>query len=349
MRTQHMKAAYAAALLISYSASAQQLLYKETHKEVSYDYAVIDSGTFEELSETEKIKYELRYSEKSVTKKILPDNSSYSEIYFDSNGYTKDWLKLPKRIVYDNDGMHLYNIQNELMTTLTYTDIQLTDRANDKIDVGDQGYHPGFVSFPAGNQQLFTQLANAGVQYQDYGNGKFSTTVENEKTIYDKQNLLIVTERVNSLGQKCKDYEGYVLMEDGKGYLPLISKTETSVRTAKGVCLTEVKLVYYTDYKIEDPGGVFEKALIKGRPIETVNVYPNPNNGLFSAEFVLRDDSRIQQIQLVNTISGEVINIEASDLNNGVLQINAADIPAGMYTFKAITNNSTLIRQFIKQ
>lgn len=349
MKTHYVKAASAALLLIGYSATAQQLLYKETHKEVSYDYAVIDSGTFDQLSETEKIKYELRYSEKSFTKKILPDHSSQLEIVYDSNGYSKDWLKLPKRIVYNNDGMHLYNIDNELMNTIDYSDIQLTERANDKIDIADDGYHPGLVDFPSGNKALFEIFTNAGIQYQDLGNGKYSITAEGTTTTYDKSKLLITTETTNSLGQKCKDYDGYIMMENGMGYLPLISKSETSVRTYSGVCITEVKLIYYTDYHIEDPGGVFEKAVVEGRPVESVHIYPNPNNGIFTAAFFLRDDNQVQQVQLVNVLSGEVIQIDAFTTENETIQVNAVDIPAGMYTFKAQTNNSILNRQFIKQ
>lgn len=142
-------------------------LYADRHKEIEHTYAIIDSGTIEDLTETEKIKYELRYTEKTISKKVLGDYTTEMLVIYDSNGYNKDWLTLPKKILFDNAGKHLIGKNDELLKTLEYSDKQLIDRMNDKIDVENQGYHPGLIGFPEGNDALYSVFNSAGIQYED--------------------------------------------------------------------------------------------------------------------------------------------------------------------------------------
>jgi hypothetical protein len=324
---------------------AQNLLYIEKHKEVEYNFAIIDSGTFEELTETEKIKYELRYSETNVTNKISSDFSQETEIIYDSNGYSKDWLKLPKRMVYNNAGIMLYSEEGDLMNTIEYSEEQIIDRANDKIDVEQNGYHPGLISFPVGSPSLYSQLTVNGIRYQDYGLGKFSITADGSTTTYDKSNLLITTERIDEIGNKVKEYDGYIQMENSKGYLQVISKTETAIKSIEGPCLTAVKLIYYLNYQIEDVGQLINKSLQPNS--EKVTLYPNPNQGVFTIQVQLNQGNIIQQVRILNMISGQVINLGNSNTNS--IDVNMPDMPLGVYAVQVQTNHSILTSQFIKQ
>ncbi len=324
---------------------SQDLIYSEKHKEVEYNYAIIDQGVFDKLSETEKIKYELRYSEKSVTRKISADYTEELEIVYDSNGYTKDWLKLPKRVVYNNSGMRLYDKYGDLMNTLSYSDDQLIERANDQIDLQQNGYHPGLVSFPEGSPSLFDQLKVNGINYRDYGSGKFSIIDDGVTTTYDKENLLITTERIDEVGNKCKDYDGYTQMENGRGYLQVLSKTETAITSLNGPCLTAVKLVYYFDYKIEDFANLINKSLDQIK--ETVLLYPNPNQGVFSIQVVLNQGNVVKQIRILNMLTGKIIDIPNGNTNN--VNVSMPDLEPGFYAVQVINNNSILTSQFIKQ
>lgn len=324
---------------------AQNVLYKDRHKEVEYNYAIIDSGTFDQLSETEKIKYELRYSETSIAFQINPDYQTELEIVYDSNGYSKDWLKLPKRMVYGNDGIQLYGITGEVMNTLAYDDQQLLDRANDRIDKEQKGYHPGLTFFPVGNPNFYSQLFANGIQYTDLGSGKFSITSDGVTTTYDKANLLITTERFDELGQKCKDYDGYTQMENGKGYLQVISKTERAVKSIHGPCLTEVKLNYYFDYHIEDNHQLMSKAI--NQIPETIFIYPNPNQGIFNIQVQLHPDNNIQQVRILNMTTGAIINLTNTGSNS--IEVNMPNLEMGFYAVQVQTNNSIITRQFLKQ
>lgn len=324
---------------------SQNVLYKDRHKQIEYNYAIVDSGTFDQLSETEKIKYELRYSETSHSTKINSDYSEETEIVYDSNGYGKDWLILPKRIVYDNSGITLYGVDGNVINKQPYTEQQLASRADDRINVNQQGYHPGISGFPLGNQSLYDQLAASGIAYHNHGSGKFSITQQGVTTTYDKQKLLITTERRDENGNLCRDYDGYVQMENGKGYLQAVAKTERSLKSERGLCLTEVKLVYYFDYQIQDFAGLIERTL--QQVSENLLIVPNPNNGIFSVQVQLREGSIIQEIRLINMVTGHISNIAQAP--SGSITVNRPDLESGYYAVQVVTNNSIVTGQFIKQ
>lgn len=330
-------------------ATAQNLLYRDRYKEVEYNYAIIDSGFFEDLTETEKIKYELRYSEKIVHKRILEDYSSEQEIIYDSNGYSKDWLTLPRKVVYNDEGIHLYTSDNKVFDKITYTEEQLADRMEEKLDNEEHGYHPGLVHFPEGTALLFENLSSQGIAYENLGAGKFSVVMEGTKTTYDRNKLLITTEWTNTNGQKCKEYNGYLRMDNNKGYLHIVSKRETAVTSWNGLCLTEIALSYFTDYHIEDFVNLIGKSVQEVEQAAMMVVYPNPNNGLFTVAYHLQSGDEVMEVQILDILTGQRFGFNVIESSDGSMKIDASSISKGMYSVRLITKQAVFNSQFFKQ
>ena len=324
---------------------SQNLLYKDSHKEVEYNYAVIEDGTFDGLSEIEKIKYELKYTETRHSKKILSDYNEETEIIYDSNGYNKDWLKLPQRIIYNQTNIELYGADGNLLNTIGYSNEQKMDITNNRADVEQKGYHPGLAYFPVGSQRFYNKLEEQGVHYVDLGNGKFSLLNGDISTTYDREKLLITTERIDENGNRCKDFAGYVEMENGKGYLQTILKRERYITDERGNCLTEIKLNYFFDYQIDDYAQLIDKSLEEIK--ENLVVYPNPNEGSFTLLLHISPDDNINEIRIVNMIDGSVVPVQPE--YSEMMTINMPDLSQGYYVVQVITSNSILTRQFIKQ
>ena len=75
----------------------QNIIYKQTNKIQEYNYGVVDTAGMRQLSEIEKIKYELKFVEKSYSKTIFDDFNSEYEVKIDSNEYQQDWMKLARK------------------------------------------------------------------------------------------------------------------------------------------------------------------------------------------------------------------------------------------------------------
>lgn len=324
---------------------AQNVSYRQSHKEVEYTYGVIADNDFEKISQIEKIKYELRYTERSIVKTIDENFQTEMDITIDSNGHEQPWMNLAKRFRYTNSEIQLFDKKGNQINSIKYTDEQLRDKIEIRDNIRTYGFHPGLVSFPEFTAEMRSTLLSEGIKVTTDNEG--NTIIENgtnEKETYNAHYLTITREWIDKDGYKNKETEGYMPYGEKKGYLLRLSKTEKFIHSVNGPCITEVTLKYYSDYKIQDNANLINKTIGN---IETIVIYPNPNNGIFSVAVTLPNQSEILSSSIVNLINGNQYSVNAENSNYFVVSL--PDIPSGNYVLKVKTNQSTLSTQFFKQ
>ncbi len=334
-----------AALFIQTLGYGQNIIYQQTNKIVEYDYGIIDTPDLNIVTETEKIKYELKVVEKSYSKTINSDFETEFEVTVDNNEYQKNWMKLAKKFRYTANGIELYSANGTLMKTIVYTPEQIADRYQKKTYIQENGYHPGLVAFPEFTDEAIAQFATQNITVQNLANGISKMIWPNKTITYNKNTYTILTEYTDNEGKKVKETRGYEPYLNNKGYLLKINKTERFTYSVKGPCITEVKLVYYGAYNIQDNGNLINRAMEKP---ESISIYPNPNDGVFTAAVQLHEGSSIASVQVINVLNGSSTNIDHN--NQNTFLVSVPQLPAGQYVLQVITNKQvSLTTNFFKQ
>jgi hypothetical protein len=296
------------------------------------------------LSEIEKIKYELKVVEKSYSEKIFQNYDSEFEVKIDSNEFEQSWMKLAKRFKYSDAGMELYDANNALMKTIAYTPEQLTARTEQKDDIRDNGFHPGLVSFPEFTSTEISQLAAQNVIVTNMPNGEVKLVASGRTTIFNKYKYTVVEEFIDEGGKKIRETKGYEPYLENKGFLIRIHKKERFVNSINGPCITETKLSYYNDYLITDEGGLIAKAT---RIPETITLYPNPTDGIFTVKVVLNDNISISSVKVISVLTGNAISIDNSSQNTFL--VNLPNLATGQYVLQVVTSEQkSLTYNFFK-
>jgi hypothetical protein len=119
-------------LLLHFVSYGQKTLFKQKNKILEFNYGVADSGGLERMNEMEKIKYELKFVEKTYRKYIFNDYTFETEIKIDSNDYEEAWMKLPNKFKYTFNGVSIYNKQGSFLKTIPCSQEQRDDLKSEK-------------------------------------------------------------------------------------------------------------------------------------------------------------------------------------------------------------------------
>jgi hypothetical protein len=332
-------------LLSGFLCMAQTVPYTQSNKEIEYHYGVIADEELSQISDIEKIKYELRYMERTVTKKIDANYDTYLEIVVDSNGYEQPWMELAKRFSYSPSGIDLYDKNNQFMETVPYTSDQSQAKDEIKNNIRTYGFHPGLAEFPDFTDEEMVALNANGLLVQKNADG--ITKIEypnNTKETYDLNKLTIVREWIDDDGIRSVETNGYEPYGTNQGYLLRIRKTEKFLHSINGPCITEVRVKYFSNYQIADVGHLIDRAT---NNIDSITIYPNPNDGVFTVHIQTANHTQVLNAVIVNLLTGDEMPIPLGESNTFL--INQPDLLPGNYLFRAITNQTVISAQFIKQ
>ncbi len=321
------------ALLLQGVCYGQNILYKQSNKILTYDYGVVDTAGMRKLSEIEKIKYELKFTQQSYSETIDQNYESQIELKVDSNEYEQPWMKLAKRIKYSMAGTELYDDQNALIKLTSYTSDQLANRAERKDEIRDNGFHPGLISFPSFSNADIAKLDSQNVVVSNLPNGEVKVVYDGRTTIFNKYKYTVVEEYIDDDGKKNRETKGYEPYMDNKGYLLRIYKKERFVNSVNGPCITETKLCYYNNYVITDNGGLIDKAI---RFPETIELYPNPNDGVFTVKVNLNNNVNITSVKVINVLTG--VSIPIDYINQKTFLVNLPNLTTGQYVLQVTTS-----------
>lgn len=333
-------------LLYSGTGFSQPTLYSQTNKEVEYNYGVIAEDDLNLISEIEKIKYEFRYSERTYSKVIDANYQTTLDIVVDSNGYEQDWMNLAKRFHYDKDGISYYDKQNVLLNTIAYTAEQKARNTEFSEQTKTLGYHPGLSAFPKIDAETKNALEDAGIMVA-INNDSTSIALSypgGEKETYDLLSSTITREWTDQDGHKNRETSAYEPYEENKGFLLVSRQHEKFLQSENGPCITAVRLIYYNNYVITDVAKLIDKATDQFRAIQ---VYPNPNSGVFSVQVVLPQGESITGTQISNVLTGDVIPQNPD--NAGSFSVDIQNRPPGHYVIQVTTTQSSLSAHFFKQ
>jgi hypothetical protein len=331
-------------LLLHFVSYGQNTLFKQKNKILEFNYGVADSGGLERMNEMEKIKYELKFVEKTFRKSIFNDYTFETEIKIDSNDYEEAWMKLPNKFKYTFNGVAIYDKQGSFLKTMPCTQEQKDDLKSEKEAIALEGYHPVIAAFPVFQANLKSTYQLEGYTYESINSSEFKISKGPSKTTYNTSNLTIIEEYLDEDGIKNKITNGYEAMENNKGFLLKIEKHERFTNLEKGNCVTETKLRYFTNYEFEDNGNLINKTL---NTDDQINLFPNPNTGVFTAAIKLKQGVSISSVKIINLRNGQVTLIDA--VGKSLIEVNKPDLPSGNYTFQVTTSeNKTINANFIK-
>lgn len=318
--------------------------YEQTHHEVEMTYGVVAPESYSLLNDIEKIKYQLRYTQRTVYH-LIDGNTDRLEITIDSTNTEEPWMKLAKRFKYSDVGIDIVGRDGNTSRHIEYTEKQKDDRLEQKQRIAENGYHPGLVTFPELNEGTRKALIASGSMVEDVSPTvvKISTGTDQVTTI-DSKMLTITEEWMDEDGLKNTELRAYEPYETDKGFLLVMLKHERIRYSENGPCITEVKLKYYSQYTIQDLGRYIDKAT---HSEVLVSVYPNPNSGIFQISITGPASMVVQRIDLVNLVTGEVEII--SNENKRSLSIDKSQLPAGNYAIRVQTNTQPITTSFYKQ
>jgi hypothetical protein len=323
---------------------AQDVLYIQNNKELVYHYGVIAEEQLSELTEIEKIKYELRVMERSVKKIIDKNYQTLLSVTIQKNDNEQSWMNLAQRFEYQPTGILLYDKKNSLLDSLSYSAQELESNQKIAQSIRESGYHPGLSSFDILTLELKSLAEAAGLQVHSNEMGTKYTFTNQEahiKETYNLENFTITREWIDEDGVTTIETNGYEPYLNNKGYLQRIWKTERYLTSSAGVCITEVKIVYYSDYEITDYGKLIDKTI---QNKETILIYPNPNNGQFTV--TTQTVHPIIETIISNIVTGESFHVNLDKANT--FSVDMSDKVEGNYIIKVITNNNVISSQFIK-
>ncbi|OYU95419.1 MAG: hypothetical protein CFE21_09750 [Bacteroidetes bacterium B1(2017)] len=316
----------------------QNLLFKQTNKILEYNYGVVDTAYMNRLTASEKIKYELKFVERTYTKRINNSYESDFEIVIDSNQYEEQWMGLAKRFYYGVSKIELFDATNTLLKTIPYSIEQLAKNSEQRIFIQENGYHPGIISIPDYTKEQISKLGTENGTWTRLENGDLKFVQGLNSITYNKSKRTIVHEYLDMDGHKVKETEGFEPYLDGKGYLLKVNKRECFIVTDGGVCVTETKLSYYTNYEIEDNGKLLETSLQKKR---TIQLYPNPNDGVFTVSVDLPENVAITSVKVIHVMTGNTISIDSG--GNKIFQVSLPNLASGNYVLQVQTSEQKTI------
>ena len=151
---------------IAVNAINAQSNFTQSHKEIEYQFGTIDDKDLSKISEIEKIKYEFKQIERTVTQTIDEQFALNMDIQIISNSCDQPWMKLAKRFKYTTSNMLLYDEYGKVMKTLSYSEDELKNNKLISEDIRQNGYHPGLVVFPKFSDELVQQLLSQGIQVE---------------------------------------------------------------------------------------------------------------------------------------------------------------------------------------
>ena len=323
-----------------------QSLYSQSHNEVEYQFGTIDDNDINKLSEIEKIKYEFKQIERKVTQSINEQYAMNMEISILSNTNDQPWMKLAKKFKYTPSNVVLFDENDKVMKTIIYSDDELKSNKAISEDIRQNGYHPGMVTFPKYSEELAKGLLTQGIQVEkNTTESTFKINYEEgSKEIYNEEKLTITKEWKDKDGYKNIETRGYELYQPNKGYLLKMRKFEKFIHSVNGPCITEVQIVLYKDYVINDPLKLIDKAT---NTLQAINTSPNPNNGIFSVTVQLGNESTILKTRITNLLTGESFDVNES--YKETFTVDMTQRPAGHYAIQVITSSGNLTSHFIKQ
>jgi hypothetical protein len=319
--------------------------YLQSNKEVEYNYGAVAPESFNHLTDIEKIKYQLRYEERTVTKQITEGNSLQMEIIIDSTNTEEPWMKLSNRFRYTDQGIELFGKDGQLSQQVPYTEEQVNERQEIRQDIAENGFHPGMASFPEFTSEVRNALIANGTGVVDVSPAVVKLVFSpNQSTTFDSKFFTITEEWVDDEGLKNTELRAYEPYESDKGFLLRMLKHERIRYSENGPCITEIKLKYYSDYIIRDNGHFIEKATDQ---FVSVEIYPNPNTGVFQVFVRGPQTMTIQRTEIINIVSGQVETVNLENLRSFV--VNKPNLSSGNYTLRVTTNSTTLNSSFFKQ
>lgn len=346
MKTPTVLLPLALCILYSGQSFSQSSLYTQSNKEIEYNYGVIADDDLPLLSDIEKVKYEFRYSERTLVKSIDANYQTTLDITVDSNGYEQPWMNLAKKFHYDANGISYFDKQGTLMNTIAYTDEQVLQNKEFAEYTKENGYHPGIVSFPVIDSETKQEMENQGLKVNVDSDSSITKIIypTGEKETYNLQTLTVTREWLDDDGLKNIETEGYEPYLNHKGYIRTLSKREKFLHSVNGPCITEVRLVYSTGYSIQDSSGLIDKAT---KQFRSITVYPNPTSGVFNVQVTLPANEFIIETNISNIVTGDLIPLNPDNATN--FSVNIQNQIPGHYVVRIITNQSTLSSHFFKQ
>lgn len=340
-----MKAKYLLLLLLPIKVFGQSnTLFECSFKESAYSFGAISNQQFDSLTQTEKIKFKLRFTEKSIKTSIDNNYNLVREVVIDSMSDEPEWMNLAHRFIYGVNEIKMYDKNGKELPIVSYTNDQLDEKTKQISRLQKWGYHPGIRKFPEFSPNAIQKLNDEGATYELLADGRSKISSSGLTIIIDQAHLSI--QHIFSIaGQEDKTITYIYTPYQDKGYLLSTVNSTQKIYTEKGPCLYETDLKNFHDYQISDFGGIMNKNAMLSEKLE---IYPNPVSDILNASLNLKNDNFPVSVQIIDPINGNTL-YDSNTPDKQLIQVNVNSLNSGQYLLRVVNQNSVLNSYFIKQ
>lgn len=319
-------------------------LFEYSYKESVYHFGAVSNHAFDSLTDAEKIRWNLRTTEKTVTKRMDETYHLATDIRYDSISNYPEWMTVPYRVEIRSDQIQSFDKNGNVISSQPTTpEKQQTDQMLSE-EWKLHGFHPGLSSFPLFTNADLEQLNEQGLTATRHPDGVVELQNADIHELIDFKNKFIQNIYVNSNGQSItvsRYYEAW----GNNGFVLKIEKTEKTVNSEKGPCVRETDLHYFKDYTIVDNANLMTR---DGNSEEKMELFPNPTDGHMQVYIKLAPENHAEQILIIHPITGQVEKtIPIAD--NDMILLDVSDVSNGQHLLRLINTSSTKNAFFIKQ
>jgi hypothetical protein len=89
--------------------------------------------------------------------------------------------------------------------------------------------------------------------------------------------------------------------------------------------------------RVENTSGI---TTVNASPIQTVSLYPNPNNGTMMLDYSINDDAHLE----ITDITGNLVGTYNLPATGTTMKVQSNNLQNGMYLYRVISSNNAVIK-----
>ncbi|MEN0003151.1 MAG: T9SS type A sorting domain-containing protein [Bacteroidota bacterium] len=269
-------------------------------------------------------------------------------------GLDEDWMGDLRQIKITPDEIRGFNSAGQLVVSETHSPqaLALIERLTGDVLGGTDDDRMTFEPLTTSDVE---DIRQAGGEIDQLDDASFKISRGDRSMIYDYRNYIIERQQIQKGRTKSNIRVEYYKVLDQDRYIPKLRTERTSTYTRTGRCIERIQTVAYSNYRFSSrgkgfkPGALVAPATADVELAEKLQVYPNPVHDLL-------------QVQLPPTYqNGKAVTLEIIDLTGSSIyrqlvfpedssaNLKVGHLPKGVYFVKAVQDQATKVRQFIKQ
>ncbi len=331
--------------------------------EVTTRYLLPDGTDVESLSNLDLNRLKEHTLRMHVEKELGNDGFVTTTVTQIEDSQKEPWMKNPGKIVYDPNGVRMYDSNGQLIQQRDYDPEELQSMEMELVD-------PNLF----GKQALLKPLnSNQISQIQSQG---VAVTVDSPVEVTFRNGPTEVIQNAERLSLDRRFYENeeikyrrqskFLPTADGAHMIPHVNIQRTRETLPGGLCIEKMEIERFHNYKINGVSptaymaqGAEEETTTNGQTLATTKqnksegkevfrLYPNPAQNEVFVQLENLGKQGTLQLQIINLLGKSVYEQQVSSEEQAV-SINIEHLPTGTYFIQLKQGDAQWSRRFVKQ